>query len=233
MVPSNLVRGSDPRDFCLWVDPRAFLVQANVTATGQFSSAELIDEQETLPFVRNPKYGGLVTPFVQSVTQPYGAEYNLEIIRRQEYQDYPSRLCAVFLFADEPTANRYATRHSQHVGGRVLQSVKTVGPYSYSVHDSSWVDYMRIPHFWRPQRMEQVSRDYWRGRAVDEYTLSSFGELWTRERLDEILYSGTVEFYDQSWVEKPTVGLAKVLLHEPSKVFREFLERRPRDMGQS
>ena len=75
---TNLFVTDEQRDFFVWVDPRAFMVQANVTATGQFSSAELIDVQETLPFVRNDKFGGFVTPFLQSVTHSYAVEFNLE-----------------------------------------------------------------------------------------------------------------------------------------------------------
>ena len=62
----NLVVSDEQRDFFVWVNPQTFLVQANVHATGQFSSADLINPDETLPFLRNDKFGGRVTPFLQS-----------------------------------------------------------------------------------------------------------------------------------------------------------------------
>lgn len=223
----NLVVGDEPRDFFVWVDPQSFLVQANVTATGQFSSAELIDPEETLPFVRNDKHGGLVTPFLQSVTHNYGVEVNLEMARRREFPRYPCRLVAIFLFDNEVAARKYADRHPEHVGSRVLQKVRTVGEYTCSFHDMSWIDYLRIPHFWRPERFEAICRDYWVGRRVIEYELTSFGKLWTAEPLAEVLYVGTVEFYDQSFLSgSPSVGKARVVTIEPSDVMKEFLRKR-------
>ena len=229
MEPStpNLFVGDEQLDFFVWVDPRSFLVQANVTAGGQFSSAELVDPEETLPFVRNEKFGGLLTPFLQSVTHNYRVEFNLEMTRRGEFARYPSRLVAVFLFHSEATASRYADRHPEHVGSRVLQQVKSVGEYIYSIHDASWVDYFRIPHFWRSERVEAVSRDYWTGRSVSEYTLTSFGKPWTTEPLAEVLYIGTVEFYDRSFLsDPPSIGMARVVSVEPSNVMKEFLRER-------
>ena len=146
-----------------------------MTATGQFSSAELMDSEETLPFVRNDKFGGLVTPFLQNVTHIFGVEFNLEMSRRREFPRYPCRLMAIYLFDSKDIARMYADRHPEHVGSRVLQKVNTVGGYTSSTHDSSWIDYLRIPHFWRPERAEAVSRDYWSGRSASEYKLTSFG----------------------------------------------------------
>ena len=223
----NLVVSDEQRDFLVWVDPQTFLVQANVTATGQFSSAELIDPEQTLPFVRNDRFGGLVTPFLQNVTHSYGVEFNLEMMRRQEFSPYPSRLVAVFLFDGEVAARNYADRHPEHVGSRVLQRLRTVGGYKYSSHDSSWIDYLRIPHFWQPERVETVARDYWSGRSAMDYTLTSFGKPWTAEPLAEILYVGTVEFYDRSFVSSsPSIGTARVVRDDPSEVMKEFLRER-------
>ena len=208
----NLVASNEQRDFFVWVNPQTFLIRANVTATGQFSSAELIDPDESLPFVRNDKFGGLVTPFLQNVTHNYGVEFNLEMTRRREFPRYPCRLMAVYLLDDKAAARKYADRHPEHVGNRVLQKVKTVGGYTYSMHDSGWIDYLRIPHFWRPERVEAVCRDYWTGRQVRQYKLTSFGKPWTAEPLVEVLYDGTVEFYDRSFVTvPPSIGTARVM----------------------
>ena len=224
---TNLVVTDEQRDFFVWVDPRTFLVQANVAATGRFSSAELIDPQETLPFVRNGKFGGFVTPFLQGVTHSYGVEFSLELTRRREFPRYSCRLMAVFLFDGEGDAQKYSDRHPEHVGNRVLQKVKTVGGYTYSLHDSSWIDYLRIPHFWRPERVEAGSRDYWSGRTASTYTLTSFGKPWTAEPLAEVLYLGTVEFYDRSFLSStPSIGEARVLQVEPSDAMKEFLRKR-------
>ena len=223
----NLIVSDAPLDFFVWVDPHTFLVQANITASGRFSSAELIDPEETLPFVKNDKFGGLVTPFLQNVTHNYGVEFSLEMTRRREFPRYPCRLVAVFLFDSEATARKYAALHPEHVGSRVLQKVKTVGGYTYSIHDSSWIDYLRIPHFWRKERVVAVSRDYWTGRPNSEYRLTSFGKPWTAEPLAEVLYTGTVEFYDRSFISAaPSIGMARTVVHDPSDVMKKFLRDR-------
>ena len=223
----NLIVSDEQRDFFVWVDPQTFLVQANVTATGQFTSAELIDPEETLPFIRNDRFGGLLTPFLQNVSHSYGVEVNLEMTRRREFSRYTSSLVAVFLFDKETTARKYADLHPEHVRSRALQKVKAVGGYTYSVHDASWIDYLRIPHFWRPERVEAVSRDYWSGRPVSDYTLTSFGKPWNAEPLAELLYAGTVEFYDQSFVnDSPSIGMARVLSVNPSDIMKKFLRKR-------
>ena len=107
---------------------------------------------------------------------------------------------AIFLFDNEVAARKYADRHPEGVGSRVLQKVRTVGEYTCSFQNMSWIDYLRIPHFLRPERIEAICRDYWIGRRVIDYTLTSFGKLWTVEPLVETVYGGSVEFYDGSFL---------------------------------
>jgi hypothetical protein len=223
----NLMVGDEQRDFFVWVDPQAFLVQANVYSTGQFSSAELIDPNETLPFLRNEKFGGIMTPFLRSITHDYNVEFNLEMSRRRDYSAYPCRLISIFLFDSESTAQKYGERHPEHVDSRVLQRVKTVGRYTYSWHDSSWIDYLRIPHFGMSERIDAISQDYWTGRKAIGYTLTSFGKTWRAEPLAEILYIGTVEFYDRSFLSSmPAIGGARVIQRTPSDMMKKFLHER-------
>ena len=160
-IQGNLISSSELRDFYVWVNPQNFLLQANLSATGRFSSAELINPEHTLPFVRDLEFGGLVTPFMQNVTHNYGVEFNLEQRRLAEFGSYPSRMAAVYLFYDEDIAQQYADRNPDHVGDRRLQRVHSVGDYQYSVHDSSWIDYLRIPNFLGPEGIETLTRSYW------------------------------------------------------------------------
>ena len=72
-----------------------------------------------------------------------------------------------------------------------------------------------------------MSRDYWSGRPVSDYTLTSFGKPWNAEPLAELLYAGTVEFYDQSFVnDSPSIGMARVLSVNPSDIMKKFLRKR-------
>lgn len=221
----SLVEGDAPLDFYVWVDPRTFLVRANVTATGRFASGKNIEPAETLPFEKNAKFGGFVTPFLQNVTHNYGVEYNLEVRRRLEFKSLPSRMQALFLFSSTAIAWAYARSHRDHVGGRTLQRVRTVGPYRYSAHDSGWIDYMRIPHFWTAERAEEISRGYWRGDRVEDFSLTSFGQGWTAPTLPEALLLGSVEFHDRSFLTTPpSIGMARMINRTPSPVFSQFLE---------
>ena len=152
----NRIASSEERDFYVWINPQDFFVQASIKSSGQFTSAELIDPDHTLPFVRDTEHGGLVSPFMKNVTHNYGVEFNLEHRRAAEFIDYPCRMVATFLFLDEETAQQYSDRNPDHVGNRLLQRVKSVGDYVYSVHDSSWIDYLRIPHFWTTEKLRPL-----------------------------------------------------------------------------
>lgn len=198
-MPQNIYISDEALEFWVWVNPSNWLVKHQISLIGSFISAGNINRGESnLPFIPNPKFTGDVSHFSIGVTHHYTAEYNFEINREQYFQDYPSRLNAIYLLRSESEAEEYQKRHMAHVGGRVLKKVRTVGQYVYSIHDSSWVDFLRLNHSCDDQTVHCVTQAYWRGINVAEYKLSSMGQPWTESPIMEVLYLGRIEFYDRT-----------------------------------
>lgn len=194
----NLLTSTKPVDFWVWVNPDNWLVRHQITVTGGFTSGGLIEsEKSNLMFIPNPEFRGELTPFLHGVMRDYMAEYNLELARLRSFNEYPSRLNAIYLFPNEEEAYKYSDRHKWHVGDRILKKCRSVSPCLYSVHDSSWVDFMRLAHSVDATSLEEIGKAYWSGGYVEQVRLKSLGQLWTRAPILEALFIGRVEFYDR------------------------------------
>lgn len=199
---TNLFSSTEPVDFWVWVDPKNWLVRHQVSVVGGFTSGGLMQSKNknksNLMFIPNSDFVGDITPFQYGVMREYMAEYNLEMGREfYKYQNYPSRMNAIYLFDSEDEAYKYKARHMSHVGNRVLKKARAVTPYIYSKHDSSWIDFLRLTHSVDPETISYVSRAYWSGVNVSECQLMSMGEPWSQDPLIEILFIGRIEFYDR------------------------------------
>lgn len=195
----NLFVGNDPVDFWVWVNPDNWHVRHQISLVGCFFSAGTIErEKSNLPFLPNPEFTGDVSPFSIGVTHQYTAEYNFEVNREHYFPDYPSRLNAIFLLSSEAEAEAYRKRHMGHVGNRILKRAHSVGPFVYSTHDSSWVDFVRLSHSCDDETIHQVTQAYWRGVSVEDCELKSLGKPWTQTPITEVLYLGRISFYDRS-----------------------------------
>ena len=148
-------------------------------------------------FIPNPKCQGFVGVFQNNILRQYIAEYNLELSRQASFAQFPSRLHSIFLFETESEAHKYRDRHPWHVENRKLKKVKTVGPYCYSCHDSSWVDFLRIGLSMDAQTIDNVSRSYWSGERVERAQLVAIGKPWTQPAIIEVLFLGRIDFYDR------------------------------------
>lgn len=196
----NLFTSSEPVDFWVWVNPDNFLVRHQITVTGGFTSGGLIEPtRSNLMFIPNPDFRGELTPFQHGVMRDYVAEYNLELARLASFNAYPSRLNAIYLFLAEQEAHKYSARHKSHVGDRILKRCRAVTPCTYSVHDCSWVDFMRLQHSVDARSLDEIGKAYWSGRHVEDYKLEFLGEPWTQTSILEALFLGRVEFYDQAF----------------------------------
>ncbi|WP_297810233.1 hypothetical protein [uncultured Methylophaga sp.] len=196
--PKNLIIGDSTVDFWVWVNPSSWHVQHQLSV-GSFVSAGSIGRGDSnLPFIPNPKFTGDVSPFSVGVTHHYSAEYNFEINREHYFPDYPSRLNAIYLLRSESEAQKYKERHMGHVGNRVLKKVFTVGQYAYSIHDSSWVDFLRLNHSCDKDTIHNVTQAYWRGVNAANCELKSMGQPWSESPISEILFLGRVDFYDRT-----------------------------------
>lgn len=198
-IKPNLYLGDDREDFWVWVNPTSFLVRHQISLVGCFISAGNIGRgKSNLPFLPNPEFEGDISPFSIGVTHHYTAEYNLEVNREHYFPEYPSRLNAIYLLRSESEAEDYKNRHMAHVAGRVLKKVHSVGPHAYSTHDSSWVDFLRLPHNCDDETIRQVTQAYWHGVNVQDCGLQTFGKPWTQSPIIEVLYLGRIDFYDRS-----------------------------------
>jgi hypothetical protein len=195
---TNLFSSTDTVDFWVWVNPDNWLVHHQVTVTGGFSSGGFVTRKSNLAFIPNPDFIGDITPFQHGVMRNYLAEYNLELGRLTAFTNYPSRLNALYLFPSEDEALKYSQRHRWHVGDRILKKCKSVTPCTYSLHDCSWVDFMRLLHTLDPQSIDAAGKGYWSGRNVADCKLETLGKPWTQAPIREALFIGRVEFYDRT-----------------------------------
>lgn len=196
---SNLYHSDDSVDFWVWINPQNWLVKHQITFTGGFTSGGLLKKgKSNLMFIPNPEFESDITPFQFGIMREYMAEYNLELGRERYFADYPSRLNAIYLFASDAEAHKYKERHMQHVGDRILKKVHSVTPCIYSVHDSSWVDFLRLTHSVDSVTLDNISKAYWGGMRVEDSKLSSMGEPWSKEVIFEVLFLGRLEFYDRN-----------------------------------
>lgn len=200
---SNIVESSEPADFYVFVDPTDWLVRHQVGLIGSFSSIPPDETGETLMFLPNPKYQGFIAPFQNNLVRNYRAEYNLELTRQRYYPEYPSRLNSIFLLWTKENADKYQVRHPEHVAHRVLKKVRSTGGYRYSLHDSAWVNFLRLNHSMDQDTVKFVTDMYWGGGFVCHQKLESMGHPWTDEPIMEALFLGRIEFYDRTLPPAP------------------------------
>lgn len=96
------------------------------------------------------------------------------------------------MFQSEQDAKQYAARNQAHVGGREKVTVQSVGDYCLSIHDSSWVDFMRLKYGMVGDSIHDVCQSYWKGIPVQDCKLESCGEPWTEAPIYEVLFLGQV-----------------------------------------
>ncbi len=209
--PENLKTGSTPIELFVWVDPELPIAAHNLNFTGQFLSAGQLGHRQVLPFLPNPDFKDVfVSPFCLGIMRPYIVEYNLELARQDRFQLYPSRLGAIFLLPSRAEAEKYRKRHPEHVAKRTLMVARTIGPYKYSEHDSSWIDFLRRDHS-LDEGMNAYADCYWQGVNADRCNLESLGKPWSQAPIREVLYEGAIEFPDRTIPQtEPTMETSSV-----------------------
>lgn len=176
-----------PVEFWVWLDPASSLVRHHVELLGRIPAPAVEPGVDQMKFVRNPKFQGSISPFALGITAAYNAEVMLEYVRRARFPQFPSRLNALFLLRDHTTALRYRDIHPQHVANRVLKRVVAAAG-SWSAHDASWVDFLRLPQSLDRLAIDYCGHGYWSG--VSPVGLISMGEPWSPSSVEEILYVG-------------------------------------------
>ena len=148
-------------------------------------------EEERLGFdviTSNPFGNAQKNSFLAS--QHYFAEYHLEYSRQRHFQALPSRLHALLLFATKTDAKRFGTRHPDLVADRQLIAAHSLGDYKVSFHDSTFLDYLRLPHSLDLSGLDQIAHFYWSGFLAKEINLIFFDEPWEEEPIVEAIFQG-------------------------------------------
>lgn len=194
----NLTQGSKPREFWVWVNPEHKLAKHNLGLIGSFWGGPLEpgkDNPQSLMFLPNSQFiGNVISPFHLGVINDYRIEYHLEFIRYQNFASCPSRFFSLFLLDNVFDAHRYYELHLHHVGDRVLKRGVTTDDFKYSVHDATFIDFLRLPHGLDQTTMNTVADAYWRGASSEDCALSSMGEDWRQLPCREVLFYGRLDF---------------------------------------
>ena len=169
----HLIKDSAPLELFAWLAPEAELQGWDVLTGNPF---------------------GIPLPEDQFTTvQNYFAEYHLEYYRQRLYTEFPSRLQAQLLFATRIDAENFRVKQPGRVFGKLLVCARSNGPYVVSFHDSSWLDYLRLPHSLSLEALDGVSNHYWKGTLVEESGLRFMDEPWWEPPVIEALFQGTLE----------------------------------------
>jgi hypothetical protein len=169
----HLIRDSAPLELYAWLDADAELPGWDVLSDNPFSLPLPEDSFTTV--------------------QNYFAEYHLEYYRQRLFKEFPSRLHALLLFATRVDAENFRAKHPARVFGKHLVPARSQGAYVVSFHDSSWLDYLRLPHSLNLATLDEVSNHYWRGRLVEEIGLRFMDAAWRETPVIEALFQGTLE----------------------------------------
>jgi len=76
---------------------------------------------------------------------------------------------------------------------KALTTARSKGTYVCSFHDSSWLDYLRLPHSLRLSTLDEIANHYWKGELVEEAGLTFLNERWREPPVIEALFQGTLE----------------------------------------
>ena len=173
LVMDHLIRDSSPLELYAWLDPDAEIPGWDIFSTNPFN----------LPLPEDNF----------STVQNYFAEYHLEYYRQRLFKEFPSRLHALLLFATRVDAETFRTKHPARVFGKQLVRARSRGSYVVSFHDSSWLDYLRLPHSLNLATLDEVSKHYWKGRLVEEVGLMFMDHAWRDPPVIEALFQGAFE----------------------------------------
>ena len=170
---NHLIKDTAKLELYAWLDPASDLPGWDVLTGNPFGTTMPEDQFTTV--------------------QNYFAEYHLEYHRQRHFNNFPSRLHALLLFATRVDAENFRAKHPSRVYGKHLTRARSTGAYVVSFHDSSWLDYLRLPHSLSLSALDEISNYYWKGALVEEAGLNFMNEPWWEPPVIEALFQGTLE----------------------------------------
>jgi hypothetical protein len=122
-----------------------------------------------LPFVQNPTWLGQWSVPGRSVSLRYRLDHDAELVRRQHFPAYPSRLSAVFAFADEDSCRTAASSLAWDLTARrefellpnPRNRVVRLNMHAYTAARNIYMTECDIT----PEEREQLWLPYWRGES--------------------------------------------------------------------
>jgi len=178
----NLIKDSALLELAAWLEPDSDLPGWDILKGSPFGAA------------LGAPQGSVALPGGQfTAIQNYYAEYHLEFFRQRRFNDFPSRLHALLLFATRTDAEIFQGKHPALVFGKHLVRARSRGPYICSFHDASWLDYLRLPHSLGLEALDQVADHYWSGRTVEEVVPAFMNDPWREPPVIEALFQGSLE----------------------------------------
>ena len=138
-------------------------------------------------FLPNPNFKTFISPFQNNLLRSYIGEYNLELSRQRQFAHFPCRLQAIFLLDSVEEAKKYAERHPDHVGKRLLKRCTTVGPYVLDPRLS--LGQFPSDRSLHGSDTDFVGRVYWSGEYAVNHQLMSMENHGLRSNL-EVLFLG-------------------------------------------
>jgi len=170
---NHLIKDAAPIELYAWLEPGADLPGWDILSGNPFATILPEDQFTTV--------------------QNYFAEYHLEYYRQRLFNEFPSRLHALLLFATRIDAENFRAKQPLRAQGKSLVCVRSRGDYVVSFHDSSWLDYLRLPHNLSLETLDEISNYYWRGALVEDVGVRFMNELWWEPPVIEALFQGTLE----------------------------------------
>ena len=170
---NHLIKDTAPIELYTWLSPAEALPGWDVFSGNPFNATQPEDEFTSV--------------------QNYFAEYHLEYYRQRQFNDFPSRLHSLLLFATRIDAENFRAKQPGRVAGKHLVCARSQGAYLVSFHDSGWLDYLRLPHNLSLSVLDEVSSHYWNGTLVEEAGMRFQGEPWWEPPVIEALFQGKLE----------------------------------------
>jgi hypothetical protein len=190
----NLFSSEEPKHFYVWINPKDVYAYYNALMMGSFFSVS--NREDNLMFLPNQNFSGYISPFQSNLLRGYQTEHNLELVRKNKFKEYPSRLVSTFLFENEDDAMLYKDFHDFHVSQRELKKGVTVGAYTYSRHDLSWIDFLKSPLLVDNHVKNEMHYAYWEGKSVENFKLELMEKPLSAvaQSIYEILFLGRIDF---------------------------------------
>jgi hypothetical protein len=148
-----------------------------------------------LQFLPNPSYIGFLTPFVSGVINEYRIEYDAELARRRFAPQSPSRLSAIYAFADLASCKLASSNwgwpmsevekfrlvpHPLNRVARVNMQIVSLARYAYPRGS------------WSSQDISQIWRAYWSGDGEIELAVPVDGQS-VESRKSGVLWESLID----------------------------------------